>query len=525
MPKKVHLKIDNWDNVFMKRLNQLLQKDEHCDYNICSATHESFKVHRVVLNACSEYFFSLPNTDTSILIPAHLDFNVVKSIIMFMYTGQLKYTEESRMNVLEVAKMYKVTVLVKHLVSLFSEKKSTTKCHLPLTFMSGTRSALALKKYKPAKKLYCNKLTVRPSPKYTATSTCINTTRAKDVLSENRPIRFECNAEDVPEFNENTFEVPKCDSAPIIKQDNIDSTKTMLKRTSNEVLIDKHNKTPQVQCDTLTPSPNGLKKLKMVSDANLENTNSEVVQDISKKIPHLLQSEDNTKLKILSRNNQSQFENVIINTFDSVEKMLSVSSDIEESLTMHEVKPDIMNIKGPWFCNLCGTDANPLHLESYFMFRRHLVEKHNQKEDAKVCEHCGHVSIYKNLQIHHLYTRHNIQPPAGIKLFKCDCCGFVAVTDFHLKRHQAMKKCSSKSQATYPGVHYTCDLCSRTFFSGSMLKEHLINLHKIDERTTYLINQRDLIWNLDNELSIAKLLAKNNCVDLTGEVLLNDVDV
>lgn len=518
------LKIDNWGNFFMQRLNHLAKKDEYCDYTIRSTADESFKVHRVVLNTCSDYFVSHPNTDTSIIMPAHLDFNAVKSVVMFMYTGQLYYTEESRMNLLEVADMLQVTVLLKLLESQPGVKKPTSKFHSPLASTSRTHSAIALNQYKPAKKLVSNNLTVRSPPEHTPASTFINTMKVKDVLSENKPMRFECDAEDVPEFMENTFELPKYDSAPLIKQENIDSAKAMLKRTSNGELIDKHIKASPVKCDTLVSSPTGSKKLKIVSDTNPENTNSKVVQEILKKFPHLLQSKGNIKLKIMSSTNQSQFESIIINTPNSVEKILPVGSDIKEPLTTHKVKPDIMNVKGPWSCNLCGTDANPLHLESYFTFRRHLVEKHNEKEDTRVCEHCGHFSVRKSLQIHHMYTKHNIQPPADFKFPKCDHCGFVATTDVHLKRHKTIEKCGSKPQAAKPDVNYTCSECSRTFRSSLMLKGHLRNFHKIDEMTISSTKEL-LISVIDNVPPGAKVLAENKSLDKIEEVVLNDVDV
>lgn len=519
------LKIDNWGNFFMQRLNNLAKKDEYCDYTIRSTSNESFKVHRVVLNTCSDYFVSHPNSDTSITMPAHLDFNSVKSVIMFMYTGQLHYTEESRVSLLEVADMLQVTVLLKLLESREGLKK-IPKYQTPLASTSRTHSAIALNQYRPAKKpIVQTNVNVRSPPEHTPASTFINTMKVKDVLSENKPMRFECDAEDVPEFMENTFELPKYDSAPLIKQESIDNAKAMLKRASNGELIDKTDKKEVIKCDTpAIPSPTG-KKLKIVSDTDPENTNSKVVQEILKKFPHLLQSKGNIKLKIMSSHNQNQFESLIINTPNSVEKILRGGKDVKEPMTTHKKKPDIMNVKGPWSCNLCGTDINPLKLESYLEYRRHLVEKHNEKEDTRVCEHCGHFSVRKSLQIHHMYTKHNIQPPTEFKFPKCDQCGFVATTDVHLKRHKTLEKCSSKSQVSKPEVNYTCNECSRTFRSSLMLKGHLRNFHKVEETTTNSSSKELLISVIDNIPPGSKVLAENKSLDKIEEVLLNNDDV
>ncbi|VVC42127.1 BTB/POZ domain,Zinc finger C2H2-type,SKP1/BTB/POZ domain [Cinara cedri] len=518
------LKIENWGNFFMQRLNNLAKKDEYCDYTIRSHSNESFKVHRVVLNTCSDYFVSHPNNDTSMIMPAHLDFNAVKSVIMFMYTGQLHHTEDTRMSLLEVADMLQVTVLLKLLESQPSTRKMPTKYHSPLASTSRTHSAIALNQYRPAKKpINQTNMMVRSPPEHTPASTFINTMKVKDVLSENKPMRFDCDAEDVPEFIENTFELPKYDSAPLIKQENTDNARAMLKRTSNGELANTSYKTQQsiIKCETET-SPIG-KKLKIVSDTDPENSNNKVVQSILKKFPYLLQSKGNIKLKIMSRHNQNQFESIIINTPNSVEKILPAGSDVE-TLT-HKVKPDITDTKGPWSCNLCGTDTNPLKLDTYFTFRRHLVEKHNEKEDTRVCEHCGHFSVRKSLQVHHMYTKHGIQPPADFKFPKCEYCGFVATTEVHLKRHKTLDKCGSKSQVSKSGAHYTCNKCSQEFRSSLMLKGHLRNFHKVDEMTSSSSTKELLISVIDNIPPGSKILAENKSYDKIEEVLLNDNDV
>lgn len=526
------LKIDNWGNFFMQRLNSLAKKDEYCDYTIRSKNNESFKVHRVVLNTCSDYFVSHPTTDNFMTISDDLDFNAVKSVILFMYTGQLHYTEETRLSLLEVADTLQVTVLLKLLESQTAAlKKPVPKYHSSGPTTSKSHSAIALNQYRPAKKpLIQTNCVIKPQLEHTPASTFINTMKVKDVLSENKPMRFDCDAEDLPEFIENTFELPKYDSAPLIKQENVDSTKAMLKRSANGELVDKSNssKTQVIKCETqsLPSSPAG-KKLKIVSDTDPENTNSKVVQEILKKFPHLLQSKGNIKLKIMSSNNQSQFESIIINTPNSVDKILPAGSNVKEPITTHKVKPDIMNLKGPWSCNLCGTDENPLKLDTYFMYRRHLVEKHNEKEDTRVCEHCGHFSVRKSLQIHHMYTKHDIKPPAEFKFPKCGECGFIATTDIHLKRHKTHEKCGNKPLGSKPSVNYTCHECMRTFRSSLMLKGHLRNFHKTEEMSSSSSSKDILIPIIDGSSLPpgTKVLAENKNVEKIEEVVLSNEDV
>jgi len=518
------LKIDNWGNFFMQRLNNLAKKDEYCDYTIRSVSNESFKVHRVVLNTCSDYFVSHPSTDKTMTMPGHLDFDAVKSVIMFMYTGQLHFTEDSRMSLIEVADMLQVTVLLKLLESQNGTNKISSKYQSPQASTSRTHSAIALNQYRPAKKPTTQtSMIVRSPPEHTPASTFINTMKVKDVLSENKPMRFECDVNDVPEFIEQTFELPKYDSAPLIKQENCDNAKAMLKRASNGELIDKSmdkgHKTQVIKCEAQNVLSPAGKKLKIVSDTDPENTNSKVVQEILKKYPHLLQSKGNIKLKIMSSTNQSQFESIIINTPNSVEKIVPAGSGVKKPITTHKVKPDIMNTVGPWSCNLCGTDTNPLKLDSYFIYRRHLVEKHNEKEDTRVCEQCGHFSVRKSLQIHHMYTKHNIQPPADCKFPQCDDCGFVATTEVHLKRHKTLEKCGIKPQPKTEYGNYTCAECDRTFRSSLMLKGHLRNFHKVDNIIPPTSSTKELLISvIDNIPPGAKVLAENNIINDTDDL-------
>ncbi|XP_050444317.1 centrosome-associated zinc finger protein CP190 [Adelges cooleyi] len=522
------LKIDNWGNFFMQRLNNLAKNDEYCDYTIRSTTNESFKVHRVVLNTCSDYFVSHPNSDTSMTMPAHLNFNAVKSVVMFMYTGQLHYTEDSRLALLEVADMLQVNVLLKLLESQSGALNKTLE-YQGIASSSKPHSAIALNQYRPAKKQIVQfNTTVRSPPEHTPASTFINTMKVKDVLSEHKPMRFDCDAEDVPEFLENTFELPRYDSEPLIKQENLECARAMLKRAANGEVIGKNeNKKPQVTkgevVQSATSSPAG-KKLKIVSDTNPENTNSKVVQEILKKFPHLLQSKGNIKLKIMSSSNHSQFESIIINTPNSVNKILPAGTSVKEPLTTHKVKPDINNTKGPWSCDLCGTESDPLKLDTYLTFRRHLVEKHNEKEDTRICEHCGHFSVRKSLQIHHMYTKHNITPPDEYKFPKCSKCGFIATTDVHLNRHKILNKCiSSQSPKREMLNNYTCNECSRIFRSSLMLKAHLRNFHKLHETSS-----KEILIPVVDSSSLppgSKIIAENKGSDKVEEVTLNNDDV
>lgn len=464
----------NWSKLLIQRLYHLAKSDEYCDYTIHSMSNDSFKVHRIILNACSDYFCSRPNTDASITIPANLDFNAVKNVIMFMYTGKLNYTEESHINLLKVANMFHMTVVLKLLARQPNKKKSTFKNNSPLVSTSTTCSGKTLHKYRCAKKLVSGKLHFGSSVPLTA-STFINTMKVKDVLTENKPMRFECNANSVPEFIENNFEIPKYDSAPLLKRDNVDNAKVMLKRTSDRKLIDPNHETPFIKCDTQTILHSD-KKLKIITDEEQKNDKSKQVQEAFMKSSDLLQNKNNLNL---TNADQKQFENIIMNTPNSVENLLSVGGDIQKPFIIHKVRPNIKNVKCPWSCNLCGSDANPLPLESYYAFRRHMSKKHN------------------------------ILLPVGFKLLKCDHCEFIASTDRQLNQHKTML-CYNKP----------CNLCSRTFKTHNKFMEHLTIFHQIDEAVTEKIS----LFTKNSVQLETKVFLENKSLNEIGEVVSNNYE-
>lgn len=339
MSVPIELKIENWGNIVIQHLYNLAKSEEYCDYTIHSTLADSFKVHRIVLNACSEYFRSCPYTDSSITIPAHLDFNAVKSVIMFMYTGKLHYTKESHISLLEVAITFNVTSLFKLLEIQGEVNKSTSNNFSPLAVTSSICSE-ALNQCKSFKESVSCDLYSRSLSKLVSGSNVINSMKVKDVLTENRPMQFEHDVYSLPNFIENPFELPKYDSAPLLILENIDS-KVMLKRTFDGKLIDKNHKTPLINCGTQTLS---------LTDKKQKNLKKNLVQEVLIKIPHLSQSKDNIELK-MANTNQSQFGNIIINPPDSINDNMSlIRSDIKNPLSY---RPQVLKSYSYRYCSIC----------------------------------------------------------------------------------------------------------------------------------------------------------------------------
>ncbi|XP_063233349.1 centrosome-associated zinc finger protein Cp190 [Bacillus rossius redtenbacheri] len=116
------VKVDNWGVFFLQRLQQLYAKGEYCDLTLLFTNNERVKVHRLVLNACTEYFKLLEKlpgqaSGAYLHMPANMHPDVVLPIINFMYTGRLEfrmdvaeelYTTAQHMNMMVLTKLLDV---------------------------------------------------------------------------------------------------------------------------------------------------------------------------------------------------------------------------------------------------------------------------------------------------------------------------------------------------------------------------------------------------------------------------------
>lgn len=87
------VRVDNWGIYFLQRLQLFFSKTDYCDLTLQFEGNVQLKVHRLVMNACTEYFAFLEQTcpaleENTIMMPADLQADVIVPIVNFMYTGQ-----------------------------------------------------------------------------------------------------------------------------------------------------------------------------------------------------------------------------------------------------------------------------------------------------------------------------------------------------------------------------------------------------------------------------------------------------
>lgn len=208
------------------------------------------------------------------------------------------------------------------------------------------------------------------------------------------------------------------------------------------------------------------------SSGNLDH--AKIISEVLKKYPHLVKSNKNIKLKILntpSKNVKKQKQSpVVIPKPIKTEKDLDFTyeTDVLDSIQAARlIALGADNTDGPWICLICGTPGKAMNFTSYYKFRRHLIEVHNEKPVLNICEYCGQKSAKRNYLLHHLYTKHGVNPPPQYHFPKCQHCNYIALTEALLVKH--------KAQHTNEMKKFRCNVCPAAFNSTSLLLAHIQN--------------------------------------------------
>jgi len=112
------IRVDNWGIFLLSRLQNYFQKKEYCDLTLRFPTKNAqIKVHKLILNACTEFFCQLERdgklADGAVDMPANFTPEAVAPIIRFMYTGKLDLKEATYKKLYETAEVLQMSVLTK----------------------------------------------------------------------------------------------------------------------------------------------------------------------------------------------------------------------------------------------------------------------------------------------------------------------------------------------------------------------------------------------------------------------------
>lgn len=248
------------------------------------------------------------------------------------------------------------------------------------------------------------------------------------------------------------------------------------------------NSTP-VKKDTSTSNSlndfNQLQKNSTKIDAknsNISMDHAKIISEVLKKYPHLVKSNKNIKLKIMSsKSSSNNSQSYVLET----NKMSASTSPTSKNCMEEDEKPDWIyiprtgntlesmanlvamgaeNVVGPWLCFLCGTPSKALKFLTYHKYYRHLVDAHKERIPPKICEYCGFKSGKRNHLLHHMYTKHNVEPPPHYYFPKCNQCSYIALTEAFLIKHK-LSHASNKD--------FRCGICNSSYRTRPQLLLHI----------------------------------------------------
>lgn len=243
---------------------------------------------------------------------------------------------------------------------------------------------------------------------------------------------------------------------------------------------------------------------------------AKIISEVLKKYPHLVKSNKHIKLKILNsptKTKKGRSSNTNCEDKDVVkvksEPDFTYQSDVFDSKEAARlIALGAENINGPWICLICGTPGKALHFTSYYNFRKHLVDVHNEKPISNICEYCGLKSQKRNYLVHHQLTKHGVEPPARYNFPRCNYCPYVALNEPLMVKHKLthsevkslrknmllMSLYSQKKGTKFRGVRKNdlqCIYCLRNFLRENNLYAHLKTDHKEIAKNDGLIDDSD----------------------------------
>ncbi|XP_052899513.1 centrosome-associated zinc finger protein CP190 [Anopheles moucheti] len=247
-----------------------------------------------------------------------------------------------------------------------------------------------------------------------------------------------------------------------------------------------------------------------VKDESGSVDHAKIISEVLKKYPHLVKKNKNIKLKIMQKPSPTNANSISGPTSSGSKMEVRTATPLKQDLSMvrratanirnEMVKPPsnattstgkpatsgttktidaktmhaliakgAENTTGPWLCLRCGINGRPISIPSYKAFYNHLIHKHKERIDVRICEHCGYKAQQRNPHlIYHWFTEHKIKPT--IKFPRCDECDHVAMTADDLQKHE--------EEAHSRGDLQQCIYCNKVFAKEMELYDHMKVQHK-----------------------------------------------
>lgn len=294
-------------------------------------------------------------------------------------------------------------------------------------------------------------------------------------------------------------------------------------RTPQQLPMKSSPQTPKQivikQEQKISPGTSATVKQITVKDESGNVDHAKIISEVLKKYPHLVKKNKNIKLKIMQKTSPSQQTSsgqqghpvkmevrtatplkADISMVRKATEMVRAPAPVATSTpgpkkidakTMHAlIAKGAENMTGPWLCLRCGIDGRPISIPSYKAFRNHLIVKHKERIDPRICEHCGWKAEQRNPNLfYHWLTEHNIK--STMKFPTCSECGHIAMNAAALNKHE--------EENHQRGDLQQCIYCNKVFAKEMDLYEHMKNLHKQRAREDGVIDFSDEEYHVQDD--------------------------
>ncbi|ERL87679.1 hypothetical protein D910_05069 [Dendroctonus ponderosae] len=519
------VRLDNWGIYFLQRLQLFFSKTDYCDLTLQFEGNVQLKVHRLVMNACTEYFAFLEQSypaleENTIMMPSDLQADVIVPIVNFMYTGMLEFHPSIYKKLYRAAEIMNMVVLIKLL-----EAQLMPGCKLPNKMkkdrdrepLDAVREPKEFKKQpKPSPPLVNESTSPVPFKKvpwkrktsslqsHPASATYSNTRWNSDPVERDsasmadntpKPTRFEWPDDLPPMAVYSSFDVSLTSKPLWTEQDNHKSDHKVQqysrKRTShsNDEDVDDPYMDKDVNISQLDDSRDGSMKRKADIKASpspkrvkISNQDDEtiisittsnpsevdhtkIVSEILKKYPDLVKKKKNIKLRISqSKPEQPSQIKVQVGREKSVSKPVEGSASTEKAL-VKETKRESAVSKESSSKDILSSRKKP----------KSVMFKADSEEGPWTCLECrgeereGSKFVLYYLFRKHMTDQHQIEFDSSF----CKYCGKVCSKEklmiYHLYTKHGLKL---PKDVTFPNCH-TCPFIAVT---NEQLATHL-NTH------------------------------------------------
>lgn len=255
------VRVDNWGTFFLQRLQVFFAKTDYCDLTLQFSGNVQLKVHRLVMNACTEYFRFLEEScptveDNTIIMPHDLQSDVIVPIVNFMYTGMLEFHVSLYEKLYKAAEIMNIHILTKLLEAqkippkAVRPKSDPPQIRKPPPIKSPRLLELPTPSCSSSRKAWKRK-PVQPigSPLSTSHSTSHLqfdqkwSNAVSDPLADNtpKPTRFEWPDDDLPNMSllDTSFEDISYTSKPLLTKDEEEKIKPSFDDLRNNVELPK----------------------------------------------------------------------------------------------------------------------------------------------------------------------------------------------------------------------------------------------------------------------------------------------